>query len=121
MVIEKLHSIIRGGVKVSFNWTVKSNVPENIPTEFAVVTVSPAGNPVTGHVNGGTNAPPDAINVNDGQAAPVAPFGRLLSVARVSALVRVHWSGCIVRVPLVRVFDPEPDSPDPECSRRWHI
>ena len=72
MVIEKPHCTVRGGVKTSLNWTVKSNapdcagVPEIVPTEFAVVTVSPAGNPVTDHVNGGTNAPPDAINVNDG-------------------------------------------------------
>ncbi len=72
MVIEKPHCTVRGGVKTSLNWTVKSNapdcagVPEIVPTEFAVVTVSPAGNPVADHVNGGTNAPPDAINVNDG-------------------------------------------------------
>ena len=67
MVIEKVHCTDRAIESVSLR--VKSNVPdcagepESIPTEFVVVTVSPAGNPVADHVNGGVNAPPDAVNV----------------------------------------------------------
>ena len=34
-------------------------------------------------------------NVNDGQAAPVAPFGRLLNVVPMSAWGKVYWSVCI--------------------------
>lgn len=67
MVIEKVHCTDRDITSV--NCRVKPNVPDCVGVPESVPpgdTVSPAGNPVADHVKGGTNAPPDAINVNDG-------------------------------------------------------
>jgi hypothetical protein len=65
MVIAKGHCTDRDIISVIVR--VKSNVPDcvGVPKSTAVfvVTVSPGGNPVADHVNGGVNAPPDAVNV----------------------------------------------------------
>jgi hypothetical protein len=69
IVITTGHATVRGGVKTSLNWRVKSNVPdwvgvpEIVPTELVVVRVSPGGKPAADHVNGGLNAPPVAVMV----------------------------------------------------------